>query len=75
MAAVADLIAALIMKTIRRREFVKQSAVVTAFTVAAGMRAASPNEKIVVGIMGLGGRGSFLADSFARRPDVELAWL
>jgi len=35
----------------------------------------SPNERVIVGVMGLGGRGSYLARQFARRPDCEVAYL
>ena len=43
---------------------------------AAGMApAASANEKIVVGVMGIGGRGTGLAAMFAARADVHVAWL
>jgi len=33
------------------------------------------NDKIVIGVMGLGGRGTYLAESFAQRPDCEIAYL
>ncbi|MFO1497584.1 MAG: hypothetical protein U1G07_04180 [Verrucomicrobiota bacterium] len=33
------------------------------------------NEKIVVAVMGVGGRGSFLAQRFAERPDIELTYV
>ena len=33
------------------------------------------NDKIVMGVMGLGGRGTYLAEKFAERPDVEIAYL
>ncbi len=33
------------------------------------------NDKIVMGVMGLGGRGTHLAEAFARRQDVEIAYL
>jgi predicted dehydrogenase len=32
-------------------------------------------EKIVIGLMGAGGRGRQVAQMFAARPDVEIAWL
>ncbi len=38
-------------------------------------RSAAADDKIVVGVMGLGGRGTFLAESFAKRPDVRIAYL
>jgi predicted dehydrogenase len=37
--------------------------------------AAAPNNKVVIGVMGLGGRGTFLATSFASRDDTEVAYL
>jgi len=33
------------------------------------------NDKVVVGIMGIKGRGGYLAERFASRPDVEIAYL
>lgn len=33
------------------------------------------NEKVIIGVMGLGGRGTFLAEKFAQRPDAEIAYL
>lgn len=50
--------------------------------VAAGAAAAlSPrsvlgaNDKLIVGVMGTGGRGTALAKTFAQQPDVEVAYL
>lgn len=64
------------MNTITRRAFVKTSlAASAAFSVLPGGRAASPNEKILIGVMGSGGRGSYLAQAFAKRQDAEIAWL
>ena len=64
------------MKAITRRTFVKSSlAASAAFSVLPSGRAASPNEKILIGVMGLGGRGSYLAQAFAKRKDAEIAWL
>jgi predicted dehydrogenase len=46
---------------------------------AAGMRAAAkavaPSDKVVVGVMGVGGRGTQLTTFFASRPDVEIAYI
>jgi len=39
------------------------------------LSAASANEKIVFGAIGLGGRGSSLIRNFSARPDVEFAYL
>jgi len=65
------------MKTLNRREFVKQSAgAATALAMlGSSSKAASANEKIVVGVMGIGGRGTALAGMFAKRKDVEIAYL
>ena len=64
------------MKPLNRRAFLKGSvgaaATLTAFSQTA-VRGA--NEKIVMGVMGLGGRGTQLAEWFAQRPDVEIAYL
>jgi predicted dehydrogenase len=66
----------LVMKAIDRRQFVKQSVgVATAFAAVTGLKSAPANEKILIGIMGLGGRGSFLAEAFAKRADAEIAYL
>ena len=64
------------MNTITRRAFVQRTALAAAtFPAIARGRVLGANEKIVAGVMGVGGRGTFLAESFARRPDVEVAWL
>jgi len=38
-------------------------------------RAVAPSDKVVVGVMGVGGRGTQLATFFAARPDVEIAYV
>ncbi|MBI5384831.1 MAG: Gfo/Idh/MocA family oxidoreductase [Verrucomicrobia bacterium] len=64
------------MNTLNRREFLKQSAGTAAtLAVLSTTRAAPANDKIVVGVMGIGGRGTALAGMFAARKDVEIAWL
>ena len=52
------------------------------FTLALGAsvaRAASepgaPSDKVVLGVVGVGGRGTQLTHFFCRRPDVEVAWI
>ncbi|MDO8540598.1 MAG: Gfo/Idh/MocA family oxidoreductase [Opitutaceae bacterium] len=64
--------------SLTRRQFVAQSAgAAAAFTLLSPARshAASPANKIVVGVMGLGGRGSYLAHAFANRPDTDVAYI
>ena len=62
---------------IDRREFMKRSAVAMAAAGAAGtsLKAAGANERVVLGVMGLKGRGGFLMQEFAKRDDVELRYL
>ena len=38
-------------------------------------RSVAANDKIVIGMVGVGGRGTQLTDFFSRRPDVEIAWI
>jgi predicted dehydrogenase len=44
-------------------------------TVLSQPRARAAGEKVIIGVMGLGGRGTYLAEKFAQRPDVEIAYL
>jgi len=66
------------MDTMTRREFLECSA---ATTLAAGVTSTFParvlgaNDKIVVGLMGAGGRGTQLMEWFAARPDIEAAYI
>ncbi len=64
------------MHPVNRRKFVQGS---LGGAASRGMFSNRPsraaNDKIVIGIMGLGGRGTHLAEDFARRPDVEIAYL
>ncbi len=42
----------------------------------ANRRQASPSgDRVVIAVMGLGGRGTYLAEQFAKRPDAEIAYL
>ncbi|MCX7886178.1 MAG: Gfo/Idh/MocA family oxidoreductase [Verrucomicrobiae bacterium] len=65
------------MKPISRRHFIKSSAgAATGLAVlTSGKAGAGANDKIIVGVMGLGGRGVFLARRFAERKDVEIAYV
>ena len=73
----------IIMSTVDRRQFLCQAGK-TALSAAAGAsllaaprraKAVSANEKIVVGVVGIQGRGSTLTMGFATRPDCEVAYL
>ena len=64
------------MKTLNRRQFLKQSmGAATALTVLSGPRVFGANERIVVGVMGVGGRGTSLLEKFAARQDVAIAYV
>ncbi|MBU6402203.1 MAG: Gfo/Idh/MocA family oxidoreductase [Verrucomicrobia bacterium] len=64
------------MTTLNRRRFLTQSATtVTALAVLGNQRAVGANDRIIVGVMGIGGRGTALAGMFAARKDVEIAYL
>jgi predicted dehydrogenase len=64
------------MKSLNRREFMKGTVGAAAsLSVLSQSRARGAGEKIIMGVMGLGGRGTYLAEKFAERPDVEIAYL
>jgi predicted dehydrogenase len=64
------------MKAISRRRFLKESVgAVAAAAVASRGRSVAASDKIVVGVMGIRGRGYRLATAFAARPEVEVAYL
>lgn len=64
------------MRTFTRRTFLKQSAATAATISVLGNRPVyGAGEKIVVGVMGLGGRGSYLAEAFARHAEAEVGYL
>jgi len=64
------------MKLLNRREFVKGSlSAAAALTMLPDRKSYSANEKVIIGVMGLGGRGTYLAERFAARPDAEVAYL
>ncbi len=64
------------MKLLNRREFVKSTlGAAAALTVLPVRKSIAANEKVIIGVMGLGGRGTFLAERFAARPDAEIAYL
>ena len=59
------------MNSVNRRDFLKSSIGIAATVAVLPQRSAfSANDKVIVGVMGLGGRGRFLAESFARSASV-----
>jgi len=64
------------MESLNRRAFMKGAAgAAAALTVLPRSRTYGANNKVIMGVMGLGGRGTYLAEKFAERPDVEIAYL
>ncbi len=71
------------MTQIDRRSFLSNTgkgitgvaAGMSTLTLANWKRAHGANEKIVMGLVGCGGRGTSLVRGFARRPNVEIAYL
>ncbi len=67
-----------IMKSMNRREFLGRGAKTTAALGAAStfsINVLGANEKVVVGMMGIKGRGGQLMQWFAHRDDVDVAYL
>ncbi len=66
---------------VSRRRFLEQSiqggigVAASAYGLSGSAKAVSPSDKVVVGVMGVGGRGTFLTGLFASRPDVEIAFI
>jgi len=62
----------------KRREFIKSGALATAgiqiFNFPVFGKAA-PSNKVVLAVMGLNSRGSYLAKSYAQLPNVEIAYI
>ncbi len=64
------------MKSINRREFIKGSVgAATTLALLSPGKSRGANDRVVIGVMGLGGRGTYLAQCFAKRPDAEIAYL
>lgn len=64
------------MKPLNRREFMKNSLSTAAtFTVLAQTTGKAANNKIVVGIMGVGGRGRELLNSLVKRNDIMIKYI
>ena len=66
---------------INRRRFLERGirggfgVAASAYGLGVASKAAAPSDKVVVGMMGVGGRGTFLTQLFASRPDVEIAYI
>ena len=62
---------------INRRHFLGATAAagVAVGLASAGEQAGGPNNRLVVGIMGTGGRGTGLATTFQQQPGVEVAYV
>ncbi len=64
------------MKRVTRRDFLKTSfGTAAAVSILPGRGVLGANDRITIGVMGLGGRGTYLAEKFAERSDVRVAWL
>lgn len=64
------------MNKLNRRDFLRTSiGTAAAFSVLPKRRSDGANDKVIIGVMGLGGRGTYLAEQFAKRDDVEIAYL
>jgi predicted dehydrogenase len=61
-------------ETIDRRRFLGAAAS-TGLALAASGRVLGANDRVVVGVMGMGGRGTSLAETFQRQSNVEVAYV
>lgn len=61
---------------INRRQFLMHSvAGATVINAVGSNESRAANDKVIMGVMGLGGRGTYLAQAFAARSDTEIAYL
>jgi predicted dehydrogenase len=63
------------MIAISRRSFLERGMQGAAAGILSSSRAVSASDKVIIGLMGVGGRGTFLAKLFASRADVEIAYV
>ena len=63
------------MKSLNRRQFMKSSIGAATFTVLSQTTSMAANNKVVLGIMGVGGRGRALLDSLVKRKDVKIKYI
>src|ERR1700709_2314416 len=61
-----------------RRQFIKDSSLATAGVTILNFPVFgknAPSNKVVLGVMGLNSRGSYLANSYSQLPNVEIAYI
>ena len=58
-----------------RRSFLQQTSLATVATATVSLNVLGAGGRLRLGVMGVNGRGSDLAGSFAKFPDVEIAYL
>ena len=61
-----------------RRKFIKDSSIATAGLTILNFPVFgknAPSNKVIVGVMGVNSRGAYLAESFAKLPNVEVAYI
>ena len=63
------------MKSINRREFLKGSIVAATVTALSGRKIIGANDKVIIGIMGVGGRGVQLIRHLMKRSDVNIKYI
>lgn len=63
------------MKSINRRNFLKSSIGAVAMTALSRKNIIGANDKIIVGIMGVGGRGTALLGHLVKRQDVKIKYI
>ena len=63
------------MSPSNRRSFVMNTLAGTAAATLAARPAHAARSKLVLGLIGCGGRGTYLAGTFLSNPDVEIAYV
>jgi len=63
------------MRAITRRAFTKTLAAVSSTTALSRLRVLGANERVRLGLIGLGNRGDQLLDAFRQQPDAEVVCL
>ncbi len=63
------------MKSINRRKFLKGSIGAAAMTALSRKNIVGANDKVIIGIMGIGGRGCALLGHFVKRSDIKFKYI